>query len=278
MRIFQTTVAVIITLISGVAGWQLCWFLMIYTAGNTTHLEANLATYMTILPYFAGVGFFLSAALPILSFISEKPEVIFDSVKYKRLILIQLGYFMILLADSWWYSAGYHIHIIELLLVPAGIWVIYLSGSIYYNSGKRMYAHPTAIGSVFVNSALMGTSLNVLVPVNSIGAEFTPGTLIVLTTLHLFILIAMFRFLARSGDDTNRVARKLLGEYIFLFGARIIIGIFIPLILLIYSIYISIDDFKGAAALLVLGVVLHSLVLSLAGTENGKESTSASGN
>ena len=183
---------------------------------------------------------------------------------------------MLLLADSSWYRAGYHLHIIELLMVPVCIWVIYLSGSIYYNSGKRMYAHPTAIGSAFVKSALMGISLNVLIPVNSIGSEFTPGTLIVLITLDLFILIAMFRFLAQSGDDTNRVAQKLLGEYIFLFGARIIIGIFIPLILLIYSIYISIDDFKGAAALMVLGVVLHSLVLSLAGTENVRESISAS--
>ena len=278
MRIIQTTTAVIITLISGVAGWQLCWFLMIYTTGNTTHLETNLVTYMTILPYFAGVGFLLSAALPILSFFQKIPAVILNSAKYKRLIMVQLGYFVLLMIDSWWYRAGYHVDIFELLIAPIGIWLIYNSGSIYFHSGKRMYNHPTTIGSVFVKSALIGLSLIILYPVNGADTGIIPGILPVLILLDLFILVAQFRYLSQSGEETHRIARKLLAEYIFLFGARIIIGIFIPLVIILYSIYLSNYEYKGTAALLILGVVLHTLVLTLAGRENGKESTSASGN
>lgn len=275
MRLFQGIGSIVITLTAGIAGWQLCVFFLIYAAGGTPNLDANLHSYMMILPFFAAVGFLLALLISVHSLFFKKSAVIFDPKTYDKLRLLHLGYFIFLLADSWGYRLGYHIHLFELLIVSFSIWLVYLSGAIYYYSGERMYAHPTAIGSVFVKSVLTGLSLNILFPVIEAEAGIIPGMLTVLILLDLFILVASFRFLSQSSDETNRVARKLLGQYIFLFGGRIIVGTFIPLLIILYSISISNQELKGAAVLLISGVVLHTLVLILAGTDNTKESKSA---
>jgi len=77
----------------------------------------------------------------------------------------------------------------------------------------------------------------------------------------MLIVFARFRFLAAFNPTTNQAAKQLLGKYIFIFGARIILGIFTPLVFLLYAMISDFSDFRGIAVLILLGGLINLFLL-----------------
>ena len=83
---------------------------------------------------------------------------------------------------------------------------------------------------------------------------------IVLITLLLFdllILYARFQYLSTAEPATIQKARELMGSHLLFFGTRIIIGIFMPLIFILYSLLIGKTETEGIAVLILVGLLLE---------------------
>jgi hypothetical protein len=80
--------------------------------------------------------------------------------------------------------------------------------------------------------------------------------LVVLLGIDLLIVFARFQFLSKPGETTRKIARNLMGRNLLYFGARIILGIFMPAIFLIYNIIRGEGDVKGIEILVLLGILI----------------------
>ena len=267
MKLTQVIITTLLTLTTGLIGWQCWWFVIIYQSGNTGLIRTGLDQFMHLLPYIAIAGILLSLLLGGLVALSDNSKIIFTLKRLWLVILMQKLYFLLLILDTYLYYSDLHLNIFELLNTSLGAGIVYLTGLLYYRSGAQMYQHPTSMGGTFVQAILLGISFYILFLSDETDVRFAATWFMILIVLDLFILIGRFRHLSGFSELTNRVARKLMGEYIFLFGARIILGIFIPLVLVIYALIRGNYEFKGVSALIILGGLLHSGVLSMAGTE-----------
>ena len=268
MKTRQTILSVLLTAINGLIGWQFWCFLMVYKSGEATQIAEGLESYFTLLPFFALLGLMITLISAATLLLSDSTKIIFQSKQFRILMGFQISFFTLLIVDTYLYSSGLHFNFFELLIVGVGLFMLYLTGSAYYQSGMQMYQHPTTFGGTYIQSALIGIACYLLFPTDYTDARTAANWILLFIILDMFILIGRFRFLTQTSESTNRVARKLMGEYIFIFGARIIIGVFIPLVYVIYEFFNAGSEFKGVAILLVLGALLQPVVMGLAGYEN----------
>ena len=138
---------------------------------------------------------------------------------------------------------------------------VYLAGFIFLHSDYPEFHHPTTIGGVVVTSALAGLSCFILLSGLSDLVQFQATWLLILLLLDMLIVFARFRFLAAFNPATNQAAKQLLGKYIFIFGARIILGIFTPLVFLLYTMISDFSDIRGIAVLILLGGLINFFLL-----------------
>ena len=80
--------------------------------------------------------------------------------------------------------------------------------------------------------------------------------ILILLIFDTLILYSRFRYLSKFSSATNRIARRLLGPYLLYFGSRVIVGIFMPIIYLIYALIFSTITIKGTGILLLVGTFL----------------------
>jgi DMSO reductase anchor subunit len=149
-----------------------------------------------------------------------------------------------------------HLDVFELISFILAIWVLKRWGSVFYDSRVVTWRHPTTHGAFFVAALLCGCALVSLFDLTPMDSSLLYFFILILLLFDLFIVFARFQFLSKSGEITNRIARNLMGNQILYFGSRIIIGIFMPAIFILYNIFISDNDMKGVELLILVGTML----------------------
>jgi DMSO reductase anchor subunit len=148
------------------------------------------------------------------------------------------------------------LEVFELITFIFAIWVLKRWGTVFYHSKVAAWKHPTTHGSFFVSGLLNGVALLSLLHLQEVKSGTLYFILVILLAFDLLIVFARFQYLAKSGEMTNRIARSLMGRQILYFGSRIIIGIFMPAIFILYNIIRGEGDLKGVEILILLGTLI----------------------
>ena len=236
-------------------GWQLASFAYLYHTTELLEISNRLTNWYEFQPFFLGIGVFVTIILLIIHKIS--PLQLFQQLQRVPKLLIFQNIFLILLFINYlMFLLDIHLQVFELISFLFAIWILRRWGSVFYHSKVQSWRHPTTYGTFFISGFLIGFSLLSLL--RQIGIEAINLHLIlgILLIFELLIVFARFQFLSKSGESTRRIARILMGSKILYFGSRIIIGIFMPGIFILYMIYVNGRDIQGIEVLILVGTVL----------------------
>lgn len=176
---------------------------------------------------------------------------------FTRQVFLQTIFIILLLLDYIFYRLSWHLHLFELMIFLLTIALIIRWGSLISAQPLTGWQHPTTYGSLVISTLLNGCALLTLITPMGDRETFLPTFLIVLLLMELLILFARFRYLSTHSQVTNGLARLLMSRYLFLFGTRIMVGIFMPLVFILYFYVIRGESMEGVAILILVGTFLE---------------------
>jgi DMSO reductase anchor subunit len=171
-------------------------------------------------------------------------------------IMVQNIFLVIIFFNYLSSTLNVHLEVFELIAFLFSIWVIKRWGAVFYHSKALAWQHPTTYGSFVVTSILGGMALLGLFNLQGLNLQFSYIILVILLAFDLLIVFARFQYLSKTGIGTNQVARDLMGSQILYFGSRIIIGIFMPAIFILYNLLIKEGDIIGVELLILVGILI----------------------
>ena len=246
---------------AGLLGWQFWAFTATFYPANEQVIAERFPIYMNdffiyLLPLWA-ITFFTG----LIIYTGNKSQLPIDLRSYRKHFFLIGSYFIFLVLNFSLFRLNFYFYVYELLGMIIVLGSVYLAGFIFFHSDHPEYHHPTTNGGIIVTSALSGLSCFILLSGLSDLVKFQTTWLVILLLLDMLIVFARFRFLAAFNPTTNQAAKQLLGKYIFIFGARIILGIFTPLVFLLYAMISDFSDFRGIAVLILLGGLINFFLL-----------------
>ena len=233
-------------------GWQIVVFFHIYSSMDKLIIAEDLEQFFRYQPWLIGTGFVLTIFTDIWSRLSDG-----KGATNRQISKIQYGYLLLLLSNYILFEVDLHFNVLELITFFISLWLLKKLGSILYNPKKPGWYHPTTHGSLYIAAILIGCSLLDIFNLTKIQDDKLVYLILALLTFELIILYARFQYLSKHSQETNRLARKLMGSQILFFGTRIIIGIFMPLIFIVYSTFFDEKPVEGVTALILLGTFLE---------------------
>jgi len=236
-------------------GWQITSFIYLYQSTVTEEISNRLLKWIVFEPYVIGIGAFITMVILIFFKISahNHSKKILDLQKQ---IKIQSFFLVILFFNYLAIIYNIHLDVFELFTFVFAIWILTKWGSVFYNTKRAGWRHPTTHGTFFVSAILIGCSLLSIFNLIPIDNSFTQSLLLFFLIFDLFIVYARFQYLSKSGEATIQIARKLMGPQILYFGSRIILGIFMPAIFILYMMLLKESDIRGVEVLILVGTFL----------------------
>jgi len=158
------------------------------------------------------------------------------------------------------YIYNLHQNILDLInLVFAILCLIQLS-KLFFVKEKSAWYHPTTLSTFYISTALLGISqLLVFETLNNPFSGYAYLLLIILV-IEVLRIFTRFKYLTKFSYETNMIARSLLGKYGIYFGVRVVAGIFMPFVYIIYALYSNDKLFQGVGALLIIGEFIERLL------------------
>ena len=242
-----------------ILGWQIVSFIYLYQSTDAGEILYRLQEWSAFSPYLIGVGTFITILLLILQ--RFLPIIHLQQIKgLFKLVLIQNLFLVILFFNYLAIKLNIHLDVFELIAFIFAIWLLSKWGSVYYDTKMSGWMHPTTHGTFFVAALLIGCTLISIFNLVSIDSPMLQYFLLVLLAFDLFIVYARFQYLSKSDHTTIRIARKLMGSQILYFGTRIIIGIFMPAIFILYMILIKGGEVRGVEVLILVGTFIDRVL------------------
>jgi DMSO reductase anchor subunit len=236
-------------------GWQIVSFIYLYQSTDVGEIINRLDRWAVFDPYLIGIGVLITSLLLILhrilpmNYLQQIPGL-------SKQVIIQNLFLVILLFNYLAIKLSIHLDVFELIAFIFAIWILTKWGTVFYNSNIAGWTHPTTHGTFFVAALLIGCTLLSIFNLTSIEHSLLQYFLLVLLIFELFIVYARFQYLSKSGQATMRIARRLMGSQILYFGTRIIIGIFMPAIFILYMIVINGNEVRGVEILILVGTLI----------------------
>jgi hypothetical protein len=159
-------------------------------------------------------------------------------------------------------------NLIELFIFVFAVLSLNQVSKLFYVKAKSSWFHSTTISSFYFSSILLGTGQ--LIFFSIISYPFTGYAILLLSVLVIEILriFTRFKFLTKHSYETNLIARSLLGKYGIYFGVRVVAGIFMPIVYIIYALYANQKLFQGVAVLLIIGELIERLLFIYLSDQN----------
>lgn len=245
-------------------GWQLVSFIYIYQSTNSSEILNRQLNWLVFQPYLIAIG----ATITILLLIIHRISPVFQLQHVQGLpkqVMIQNIFLTLLFINYLSTVLNVHLQVFELISFLFALWVLQRWGSVFYHSKAVPWQHPTTHGSFYISGLLTGTALLSLFQFGSIDSFRLNIILIILLMFDLFVVFSRFQFLSKSGETTNRIARNLMGRRLFHFGSRIIVGIFMPVIFILYMMLITEEEIKGVEVLILVGTYLDKYLFITSG-------------
>ncbi len=193
------------------------------------------------------------AGLQLLARLDKSHVLIQDQLR--AILLWHLAFTMIVLTKYLFFLAGAYLHIFALISAGMAFYLIFRTGNLLIESNIPAWRHPTTSGFVLMSGFILAGGVIIL------QGEFVEYTdtlltgLAILLIMELLILFARFRFLTHSDQNMRRIAERMLGTNILIFGGFIISGIFIPLVLIFFSMLVQPISEQGIAVLIIFGAI-----------------------
>ena len=259
IRLYLLTTYLFIS--SCLLGWQFWAFTATFYPANEQAIAENFPIYMSdFLLYFLPL-WTITFLTGLVIYTGNKNQLPIDHLSYRKHFFLIGSYYIFLLLNFSLYKLNFHFYVYELLGIIIVLGSIYLAGFIFLNSDHPEFHHPTTNGGIVVTSALAGLSCFILFSDLADKVQFQTTWLLILLLFDMLIVFARFRFLSAFNQITNQAAKQLLGKYIFIFGARIILGIFTPLVFLLYTMISDFNAFRGIAVLILLGGLINFFLI-----------------
>jgi hypothetical protein len=251
-------------------GWQIITFISIYHTMDQDLIRYNLILWSNWQIYFIVAGFFITGmfALSFLRNLSLFETFFKTSYTKLRLHLFFHIAFLVLLSTS--YSLLFldtHLNLLDLIGFFICIYLLNVIGNVFFQADRSAWMHPTTHGAIYISALLLGFACLLLInPLQVTLSKYVYWVLILLI-FDLLIVYARFRYLSRHDRITNQIARKLMGPYLIYFGTRIIVGIFMPVLYLLYAIFFNPITLKGTGILIVIGTFLERMLFVFVGED-----------
>ena len=247
-------------------GWQIVAFTYIYSSMDLLIIDERLEQFFRFQPSLIGFGLLLTIMIDIWNRFFDK-QVGADYAGLRQISKIQYGYMLLLLSNYILFKLDLHFNAVELLTSIISLWLLNNLGSLLYNPAKPGWHHPTTHGSLYIAAILIGSCMLDIFNLVKMQDEILVYFVFAWLTFELIIVYARFQYLSKHSQETNRLARKLMGGQILFFGIRIIIGIFMPMIFIVYSTFLDEKPVEGITALILLGTILERYLFVITGSE-----------
>ncbi len=248
---------------AGLPGWQFWAFTATFYPANEQVIAERFPIYMNDLFIYLLPLWTITFLTGLIIYAGDKNQLPIDYLSYKKHFFLICSYYIFLLLNFSLYKLNFYFYVYELLGIILVLGSVYLAGFIFLHSDHPEFHHPTTIGGIIVTSASAGLSCFILFSGLADKVQFQTAWLLILLVLDMLIVFARFRFLSAFNPTTNQAAKQLLGKYIFIFGARIILGIFTPLVFLLYTMISDFSGFRGIAVLILLGGLINLFLLTV---------------
>ena len=236
-------------------GWQVVIFYDVFNSMNPEIIDGRLHAYMRIQPVIISIGIGV-----LFLFLLVEARVSSGDARLSRFVVKdvvwQAAFLAVLIMNSLLYQNNFHGIIYELVIFFMAIGLMIKWGSLFFNLPSVGWHHPTTHGSFIISSLLSGFALLSLTDLVDLESFKIWTTILVLLGFELLILYARFQYLSKTNAQTRTIAKRLMGNQIFLFGIRIIVGIFMPGIFLVYNYFAETGRTEGIGILLLLGTFL----------------------
>ena len=265
-NISQITITLALYYSTLMLGWQVASFVYIYASMDDAIIRAHLEKFFYFQPYLLGTGLIISIFSKILAGLYDLKDITV-LLELRKNAKVAWGYLLWLISSYLLFKVHSYLHVFDLITFLFSLWLIYWLGSVLNKAAMPGWYHPTTHGSLYMAAALNGCVL--LDVFNMVKLENTGLVYLVLLllTFEIIILYARFQHLAKHSQETNRLARRLMGSQILFFGTRIMVGIFMPMIFLIYSVFSGGKSVEGVAVLILAGTLLERYLFVITGSE-----------
>lgn len=240
-------------------GWQLVSFIYIYQSTDAGEILYRLEKWSVFEPYLIGIGAIITIILFVHHRISPIPYL--QQIRdLPKVVMMQNLFLVVLFFNYLAINLNIHLDVFELVVFIFSFWMLIKWGTVFYNSKRSGWTHPTTHGAFFVAALLIGCTFLSIFNLVSIDHSLLKYYLLVLLFFDLIIVYARFQYLSKSGQETLRIAKNLLGSQILYFGTRIIIGIFMPIIFILYMTMVDGDEVRGVELLILFGLLIDRVL------------------
>ena len=153
-----------------------------------------------------------------------------------------------------------HQNILELINFVIAILCLSQLSKLFYVKEKSAWYHPTTLGTFYISAILLGISQ--MIVFETVLSPFSGYAyfLLILLVIEVLRIFTRFKYLTKFSYETNMIARSLLGKYGIYFGVRVVAGIFMPFVYIIYALYANEKLFQGVGALIIIGEFIERLL------------------
>ncbi len=259
-KFYLTIYSYLITLF---LGWQIFSFINIYFQLNDNRIQFSFHQWMGVqqsyLPIIIIVIILISIFLITNKSIKQKKYPI--NYKAFKLHLTWLSVLILGAVTNYiLYIFQLQQNILELINLIVAILCLNQLSKIFYVKEKSAWYHPTTQSTFYISAALLGISQILILEMLNYSYSSYAYFILLILTLEILRIIARFKYLTKFSYETNMIARSLLGRYGIYFGVRVVAGIFMPIVYIIYALYANEKLFQGVGALLLIGEFIERLL------------------
>ena len=265
----------------GLVGTLVLKIFLIYWNTDEDLIHSYLIKWYDFQQYYIGVVFIACLLFFILISVNSavKKEVYGLNITYLRYHLIVQSFLIAsLLLSHLSLSYSFHFNLLELISVLLALISLFLLSNGFYYSTRHSWRTNSTRWGFFYSALLIGYGFLINLESVNLNLRSAAYTIIVLLCLELGRLVLRFRFLYLHSHETHSILRMLLGKYLIYFGVRTIVGIFIPVVYIIYGLLTHIQFIKLVGILLLLGEFMEKVLLifiaspgHLSSSENSKQ-------
>lgn len=250
------------------AGTFLAQFFYIYSITDIAIQKQLIVRYCESLLYTAGFCTLIITPIAIL-YQNNQKKYEFPIWQFKLrynfygfFILLILLYGIYLL-----YKFDLSIKIIDFLAAVLAVYLVYSFQAKLVVYGCPAWKHPTTTTNIIAGVVKAGVVVLILLMNVQNIAWFILAVLI----FEILVIFARFKFLNSYSLESRQTSRLLLTRYNILFGARMIVGLFIPLVYAGYSLIGQIQSLRFIAIFLALGELIERYLFVYAAAPEGSK-------
>ncbi len=237
-------------------GWQITSFIFIYHSMDKGIIFERMIQWSSIHPCFIGLGVTITLLyFPVKQFLDKKNQELLKAIQIQ--MILQSLFLILILLNIVLFKNNIHLNVLELGAFLFALWLLVRWGSIFFHSNRPGWHHPTTHGTFYTTAVVSGCALLDIFNLISIQDSNLKYLILVLLAFELFILYSRFHYLSTYNQETNRIAKELFSSLLLFFGTRIIIGIFMPAIFILYTLLLKGKGVEGIAVLLLMGTLME---------------------